>query len=124
MGTSAIQVKIGFVDENWDQEAREVAAQNLLRSLKDLDELESVGRVPEIAPEGTKGLGFVAGLLTAEVSKENAKKLLGFLSDRLSGKMIEMEVEANGEKLKVKARSREEMKDIIAEAERFINREN
>jgi hypothetical protein len=46
--------------------------------------------------------------------------LLGFLGDRLSGKTIELEVEGNGKKLKVKASSREELQAAIAEAEKFI----
>jgi hypothetical protein len=118
--SSNVLVKIGFVDADWDAEERGVAAQSLLRSLRDLDGLESVGRVPELAPDGSKGMGFLTGWLMAQVNQENAKKLLGFLGDRLSGKTIELEVEGNGKKLKVKASSREELKAAIAEAEKFI----
>jgi hypothetical protein len=120
MDSSNVLVKIGFVDADWDAEERGVAAQSLLRSLRDLDGLESVGRVPELAPDGSKGMGFLTGWLMAQVNQENAKKLLGFLGDRLSGKTIELEVEGNGKKLKVKASSREELKAAIAEAEKFI----
>ena len=56
----------------------------------------------------------------AEVNPENGKKLSGFLGDRLSGKTIELEVEGNGKKLKVKASSREELEMAIAQAEKFI----
>ena len=117
--SSNVRVTIGFVDEDWDPEERETAAQNLLRSLQDLDEVV-VERVPEVAPDGSKGLGFITGLLMAQVNQENGKKLLGFLGDRLSGKTIELEVEGNGKKLKVKASSREELQMAIAEAEKFI----
>ena len=117
--SSNVRVTIGFVDEDWDPEERETAAQNLLRSLQDLDEVE-VGRVTEVAPDGSKGLGFLPGLLMMQVNQENGKKLLGFLGDRLSGKTIELEVEGNGKKLKVKASSREELQMAIAEAEKFI----
>jgi hypothetical protein len=119
--SSNVRVTIGFVDADWDAEAREGAAQNLLRSLRDLDEVESVERVAEPAPEGSKAaLGFLTGLLMAEVNKDNAKKLFGFLGNRLVGKTIELEVEGNGKKLKVKASTEAELKMAIAEAEKFI----
>ena len=118
--SSNVRVTIGFVDGDWDPEERETAAQNLLRSLQDLDEVELVGRVPEVAPDGSKGLGFITGWVMTQVNQENGKKLLGFLGDRLSGKTIELEVEGNGKKLKVKASSREELQLAIVEAEKFI----
>jgi hypothetical protein len=118
--SSSVRVTIGFVDADWEQDERETAAQNLLRSLQDLDGVESVGRVPEIAPDGSKGLGFLTGLLMAEVNQENAKKLFGFLGNRLVGKTIELEVEGNGKKLKVKAGNEAELKMAIAAAEKFI----
>jgi hypothetical protein len=118
--SSNVRVTIGFVDTDWDAEEREGAAQNLRRSLQDLDGLVSVERVPEIAPDGSKGLGFVTGLLMAQVNKENAKKLFDFLKQRLLGKTIELEVEGNGKKLKVKVSTEAELKTAIAEAEKFI----
>jgi hypothetical protein len=60
------------------------------------------------------------GLLTAEVRAENAKKLLVFLGDRLGGKPIELEVEANGRRLKVSAHSREELEAAIKAAQDFV----
>jgi len=59
-------------------------------------------------------------LLTAQVNKENAQKLMGFLGDRLNSKPIELEVEANGKKLKVKASSQAELEMAIAAAQKFI----
>jgi hypothetical protein len=119
--SSNVRVTIGFVDADWDAAERETAAQNLRRSLQDLDGLESVERVPEIAPDGSKAaLGFLTGLLMAEVNKDNAKKLFGFLGNRLAGKTIELEVEGNGKKLKVKASTEAELKMAIAAAEKFI----
>jgi hypothetical protein len=60
------------------------------------------------------------GLLAAEVSAANAKKLLGFLGDRLGGKPIEFTVEGNGKKLSVKANSREELESAIKAAQDFL----
>jgi hypothetical protein len=117
---SLFQMTIGFQDADLSDEERDGLAVRLMEQLRELDGVE-VGRVPEVAPDGSKsGLGFLAGLLMAEVNKENGKKLLGFLGDRLSGKMIELEVEGNGKKLKVKASSREELQMAITQAEKFI----
>jgi hypothetical protein len=63
---------------------------------------------------------MLIGLLTAEVSAGNAQKLMGFLGDRLGGKPIELEVEANGKKLTVKAHSREELEAAIKAAQDFV----
>jgi hypothetical protein len=118
---SNFRLTIGFQDTELSQDEQDGLVVRLMEQLRDLDEVESVGRVPEVAPDGSKaGLGFLTGLLVAEVNKENGKKLLGFLGDRLSGKTIELEVEGNGKKLKVKASSREELQAAIAEAEKFI----
>jgi hypothetical protein len=87
-----------------------------------MDEVETVDRVLDPnPPEGNKALGgFLVGLLTAEVNATNAKKLMGFLGDRLGDKPIELSVEANGKKLTVKAHSREELQDAIQAAQDFI----
>ena len=56
----------------------------------------------------------------AEVSVANAKKVLGFLGDRLGNKPISFEVEGNGKKLKVSASSREELEFAMQKAKEFI----
>ncbi|MEH2301412.1 MAG: hypothetical protein V7K88_21065 [Nostoc sp.] len=72
-------------------------------------------------PEGAKSVGgFLVGVLQTEVSLANFKKLLGFLGDRLGNKTIELEVEANGKKLKVKASSQEELAAAIEQAQKFV----
>lgn len=117
-----VRVTIAFIDPTLDDEDRDNQVQNLLTQLKDLDELEAVARVPDPhPPEGNKSLsGFLVGLLSAEVNAANVKKLFGFLSDRLSNKPIELEVEANGRKLKVKASSQAELEAAIEAARKFI----
>ena len=112
------RVTIAFTDPDADQ--REAEALKLLPQLNDLDNVESVKRVPRMTPEGGKGGGFLPGWLVTQVSLENGKQLLGFLGNRLVGKSIELEVEGNGRKLKVKASNQEELRAVIAEAERFI----
>lgn len=60
------------------------------------------------------------GVLQTGVSLANFKKLLGYLGDRLCNKTIELEVEANDKKLKVKASSREELTAAIEQAQKFV----
>ena len=120
---SNFQVTIGFTDESLSADERETEALRLGEQLREMDEVEKVGRIAEVAPDGSKGLGFLTGFLRVDVNIENGKKLLGFLGflgNRLSGKTIEIEVEGNGRKLKVKASSREELEMAIAQAEKFI----
>jgi hypothetical protein len=45
---------------------------------------------------------------------------MGFLGDRLGNKTIELEIEANGKKLKVKASSRQELEAAIEAAQKFV----
>lgn len=122
MAGKDIKLTIAFNDPELDNEELEEQAQNLLAQMKDLDEIETVDRVLDPnPPEGNKAVGAIlVGLLTAQVNKENAQKLLGFLGDRLGNKPIELEVEANGKKLKVKASSQAELETAIAAAQKFV----
>lgn len=117
-----IKFFIKFGDPKLEPEEQERFAQRLMSELREMDEVNSVARVLDPhPPDGIKAFGGnVLGLLTAEVSVENARKLLGFLADRLGKKSIELEVEAGGKKLKVKAHGREELAIAIKEAKDFI----
>ncbi|MDM9582618.1 MULTISPECIES: hypothetical protein [unclassified Nostoc] len=122
MTANNIKFTIAFNDPDLDAEEKDEQVQRLITELKQIDELDAVGRVLDPnPPEGNKALGgFLVGLLMAEVNTANAKKLVGFLGDRLGGKPIELSVEANGKKLSVKAHSREELEAAIKAAEDFI----
>lgn len=122
MDTSIVRLTIAFVDSGLAIEEKDEEAQNLLDQMRGLDEVESVSRVLDLnPPEASKALGgFLVGLLTAEVSSENIKKLMTFLGDRLGNKPIELEVEANGKKLKVKASSQAELAAAIEAAQKFV----
>lgn len=119
---SSIKVTIAFSDPDLDTEERDEEAQKLVSQLRELDEVEEVDRVLDPnPPEGNKALGgFLVGMLTAEVNLANVQKLMGFLGDRLGGKLIELSVEANGKKLTVKAHSREELEAAIKAAQDFV----
>ena len=119
---SSVRLTIAFSDPELDSEELEAQAQNLLTQMKDWDEIEAVDRVLDPnPPAGNKSVGAIlAGLLTTQVNKDNAQKLLGFLGDRLGNKPIELEVEADGKKLKVKASSQAELMVAIAAAQKFL----
>ena len=119
---SNVKFTIAFNDSDLDSDELEVQAQSLLAQMRDLDEIEMVDRVCDPNPPvGNKSMGgILVGLLTAQVSKENALKLLSFLGERLGNKPIELEVEANGKKLKVKASSQAELMMAIEAAQQFL----
>jgi hypothetical protein len=119
---STIKFTIGFTDVDLELEERDEQAQSLMAELKEMDEVDAVNRVFDPnPPAGNKAVGgFLVGLLMAEVNAANAKKLMGFLSDRLGGKPIELSVEANGKKLTVKAHSQEELQAAIQAAKDFV----
>jgi len=122
MSETPIKLMITFNDPDLDAEERDEQAQRLMTELRQMDEVNAVDRVLDPnPPEGNKAIGgMLAGLLTAQVSASNAQKLMGFLGDRLGGKPIELEVEANGKKLTVKAHSREELEAAIQAAQDFV----
>jgi hypothetical protein len=114
MDNDTIKLTIHFNDSTLDAEDREIAAQQLYNQLRYMDEVEAVDRIAYDPPAHSKPISTtLVGLLTAEVSWKNFKHLMAFLSDRLSGKTIELEVEIEGRKLKVSASSREELEFAI-----------
>jgi len=116
-----VKFTINFSDPVLDDEERDEEVENLLYQLQDLDEVEANRVVDPHPPAGHKSLGaLLVGILTAEVNAANCKKVLSFLGDRLGGKAIELEVEANGRKLKVTAHSREELEAAMKAARDFV----
>ncbi|EDX82431.1 hypothetical protein S7335_879 [Synechococcus sp. PCC 7335] len=119
---SKVKLTINFNDPELDPEERDEQAQRLISELKQMDELESVDRVLDpTPPEGNKSVGgMLVGLLTAEISTENAQRVMQFIGDRLGGKAIELSVEVKGKKLSVKAHSREELEAAMKAAQEFV----
>ncbi|MDJ0795763.1 MAG: hypothetical protein QNJ51_02815 [Calothrix sp. MO_167.B12] len=117
-----IKVTIAVQDGDLEAEELERITLNLLQEIKDIDGVENV-RQPELTeiPPGAKSLGgSILGMLQAEVSFDNFKKLAEFFRERLSGKAIELEVEANGKKLKVKATNEQELVTAVEQAQKFV----
>jgi hypothetical protein len=121
---SLVRVTLRFTDPSLDLEEQDLEVQKLLPQLAQLamsGDVEQSGRVIDPnPPEQSKGFGFLLGLLQAEVSAANFKALSQFLGERLLGKTIEMEVEANGKKLKLKASSQAELFAALKVAQEFI----
>lgn len=120
-----LDVTIDFKNSEPDLAPEELEAltQRLFQQMGGMDEIDRVNRIPEPnPPQGSKPLSaaFLMGLLTAEVNAKNIKALLQFIWERLSGKPIELKVEANGKKLEVKAYSQQELSAAIQAAQEFL----
>lgn len=105
------------------EEELETLTQRLFQQMRELYELKQVNRVAQpTPPEGSKPLdaAFIVGLLTAEVNAENIRAVLSFIWERLSGKPIELKVEANGKTLEVKAYSQQELSAAVEAAKEFL----
>lgn len=113
---------IAFTDPELTNEERDDEVVQLLDELSDRSDIECVDRVRDPnPPDGNKSIGgFLVGVLAAEVSVANAKKVLGFLGDRLGNKPISLKVEKNGKKLEVTANSREEFEFVMQKANEFF----
>jgi hypothetical protein len=117
---SNVKFTITLANPDLDAEEQERETRNLLRDINDLD-VESAGLV-EVAevPEGGKSVGgFLVGALQAEVTISNCYKLLAWLGS-LRNKSIELEVEVNGKKVKVKANGQKELTAALELAQKFI----
>lgn len=123
MSVKTYTVTVGFTGTELDDDDKDAEVLKLLRQMKEVDGVESARRlVDENPPANNKSIGgFIIGALTAEIDTESASKVFTFLRERLSGKPIEIEVEANGKKLRVKANSSKELLAAVEAAEQFIS---
>ncbi len=119
---SDIKFTITLSDPDLDEEELEAATQNIVREFNELDAVEQASLVQvKEAPTGSKAVsGFVLGIVETIVDIGNIKGFMGFLRDRFSDKPIEIEVEANGRKLQLKASNQEDLMAAIRAAEDFI----
>ena len=117
--TTNVFVNLELVDSSLDAEDLQAAARNLLKQVRAVDGVEEADLVAVTdVPEGSMALGgFVVGLLTAEVSAANLKKLGGFLKDRIVGKTLKMSVEGYGKKIAIEANSQAEFDYAIQKAD-------
>lgn len=120
--TTGVKLTISFADPNLDEEEKELEAIKLLAQIEDLDEVEDFGRVSQInLPQNSKSIsGYVAGKIWTFFKSQNIKQVWGFLSERLGNKIIEVEAEANGKKIKVKAKNSQELQQAVKAVQDFI----
>lgn len=119
-----VTLTISFTDPELTSEERDEEVVRLLEELSDRSEIGAVDRVRDPhPPEGNKSIGgFLVGMLTAEVNAANAKKILGFLGDRLVNKPISLKLEDTdkGKKLELIANSQEELIAAMQQAKEFF----
>ena len=118
-----VTLTIDLNDPDLDAEETDEAVQNLLAQMRELDEIEAVDRVFDPnPPAGNKAIdGFVVGLLMAEVSVANFKKLGAFLGDRLGNKPIKLKVKApDGREMELEASSQAEFDYAYEKAQAFL----
>ena len=119
-----VTLTISFTDQELTSEERDEEVVRLLEELSDRSEIGAVDRVRDPhPPEGNKSIGgFLVGMLTAEVNAANAKKILGFLGDRLVNKPISLKLEDTdkGKKLELIANSQEELIVAMQQAKEFF----
>jgi hypothetical protein len=99
-----------------------IAWQNSTSATSNLDKLEKGDLMAvEKKPQQEKAsVDFLLGILQAEISVANIKRVLEFMGERFGSKPIELTVEANGKKLEVKAKNRKELLAAIKAAEAFV----
>lgn len=106
-----IQVTFAVHDPELDDDRRQKITSNLLRELRDLDEVEKAYLSEDMQPEpGSKpGFATLIGFITAKVNIQNIKGFLSFLGDRLGDKPIKVSVKVGDKEVIIEDNSRQEL---------------
>ena len=106
-----------------DVELKDEMAQSLMSQLSDLDEVDTLERPRDPnPPAGHKGGGaFLAGVVKTVIGANGLEAVFGLLRSALGSRPIEVEVEANGKRLKVKAESIQDLEKALEQAQAFVN---
>ncbi len=116
-------LSIHFLDPNLSDDRLQSLTENFLLQVRQIDGVNRANLKPaDSLPKDAKSLGgFSLGFLTAEIDSDSLGNLLMFLGECLTGKRsIELEVEANSKRIKVKAHGKEELQAVINMVENFI----
>jgi hypothetical protein len=118
----SVTMTIGLIDPDLEPDEREKEAKLLMAELREIDEVESVDPVPDPSPPaGSKAFGgLVEGFIATKVASINAAKFINYLGKKLTDKPISLEVEQNGNKMKVTANNRQELEAALEGARKFI----
>ena len=119
---SNIKIIISLSEASLEDKELQTQTQKLLPQIKEVDGVETVNLVTVAeAPLGSKALGpFSLGRLKTMVDPAKIKVLFEFIGDRINGKTIEFDVEANHKKLKLKVDNQEELVTAIETAQKFV----
>jgi hypothetical protein len=111
------EVELGVKPE--DVEARSLALADDLREGKLADSAKLVRQ--EGDREGAKSgmLGFVGGLVTAEISRERLKQLFDFLGNRFYGKSVTVSYKTEAFEFSAEHRNQADMDRALAAIERL-----
>lgn len=120
--TSKIKIMISWSEDGLEDKELQAQTQKLIPEIKEVDGVETVNLVTVAeAPLGSKVFGpFSLGRLKAMVDPAKIKVLFEFVGDRMNGKAMELDVEANYKKLKLKVDNEEELVTAIETAQKFI----
>ncbi|MGF1493665.1 MAG: hypothetical protein ACFBSC_14655 [Microcoleaceae cyanobacterium] len=111
MNEQTIQLNFTIADPNLDDSERDQQARQLLKELRQLDEVERADRTEDLDSEagGRPGLATLIGFLTIEVNRENIHKLLKWLQGRVSPKPIEIVVKDEDKDVKIVVQSSDDL---------------
>ena len=114
---------ISWSEDGLEDKELQAQTQKLIPEIKEVDGVETVNLVTVAeAPLGSKVFGpFSLGRLKTMVDPTKIKVLFEFIGDRMNGKAIELDVEANYKKLKLKVDNEEELVTAIETAQKFIS---
>ena len=117
-----IQFTFGLDEPELEDEQRLKFAKNLLRELRNLDEVEKADRTEDLTPEAGSKPGFATliGSITALIHFKNIKAFLGFLGDRLQDKPIKGSIKVGENQVEFEVKSRQELAEFEATALNLI----
>jgi hypothetical protein len=123
---SNIKLTIAFNDPELDPEERDVQSQRLMAELRDMEDVEAVGRVVDPnPPEGNKAAGgFLPGMLATEIEPVNFNSVFDLLGDRYAQKSVEIEIEVGDRKITVTATSQAELMATLPMLQQFLSMKN
>ena len=107
----SLVLTLNVTDPSLDEEEREALAQSLYRQLRSAeDNLGETRRPQAVAPAGAKSAGAaILGALTVILSAGSLKSFFAYLTERLRGREITVEMAIDGRQAKLTARTAEDL---------------
>ena len=124
MSETLIEVTLTLFDPQLNDEQLQEATNNLRLEVSEVDGVIQANLVPAVkAPPNSKGIGgFLINVLRTEVNLENLKTLVSFLGEHSHDRrIIEIEAEKNGKRLKIKISRPEDLTEIMRQIDEFMN---